>query len=75
MNSGGFDREVLRALGLVFGIGAIFMVSMAVGLGLGLLVSWLIGGGVLVIAGGLVLGAVGGGYGVYRAVMQALSQP
>lgn len=75
MNSGRNDREALRAFGLVTGIGAVFAVSVAVGLGLGLLVSWSLGGGALVVAAGLLIGAIAGGLGVYRMVMRSVAGP
>lgn len=68
------DREVLRALGLVTGIGAIFGVSVATGLGAGLLISKLVGGSVLAIAAGLLLGVLAGAYGVWRAVMRVIEE-
>lgn len=72
MTPGLRDGEVLRALGLVTGIGAIFGASVAAGFGLGYLISKLTGGSVLGIGAGLLLGAVAGGYGVYRAVMRVV---
>jgi hypothetical protein len=72
VNSGGRDREALRAFGLVSGIGAVFAVSIGAGLGLGLLISWLVGGGVLSVSAGLMFGAIAGGFGVYRLVMRSL---
>ena len=70
MSSGGRDPELMRAIGLVTGIGAIFGGTLLAGLVLGLLVDHFIGGGVLVIAAGLLLGAIGGAASVYRTVMR-----
>jgi hypothetical protein len=71
---GGRDPELMRAIGLVTGIGAIFGGSLVAGLAVGLLVDHFIGGGVLVVAGGLVLGAGGGGASVYRTVMRSIDR-
>lgn len=72
VGSGGSDREVARALGLVSAIGGVFAISVALGLGLGLLVSRVVGGGVPAVAAGLLLGALAGGWNVYRMVMRSL---
>ena len=71
MRSSGRDPELMRAVGLVTGISAIFGGTLVVGLVLGLLVDHFIGGGVLVIAVGLCAGAVAGGASVYRTVMRS----
>ncbi|HEV3123592.1 MAG TPA: hypothetical protein VG266_03355 [Candidatus Dormibacteraeota bacterium] len=57
------------------GIGAVFAGSVALGLGLGLLVSWMLGGGALVVAAGLLIGVIAGGLGVYRMVMRSVAGP